>query len=197
LQASTRLGTSRGALVVFGVALLCRLLFVSLTTITPISGGSMSDYTATIEWQRAGAKFTDNRYSRGHSWKFDGGVEVPGSSSPHSVRLPFSVAEAVAPEEAFVASLASCHMLWFLSIAAKHGYGVERYRDEAVGVMARNAEGKLAMTLVTLRPVVTFFGEKRPSATEHQALHHEAHEECYIASSVKTEVRCEPVALTT
>ena len=156
----------------------------------------MSEYAATIEWQRAGAKFTDNRYSRGHSWKFDGGIEVPGSSSPHSVRLPYSVAEAVDPEEAFVASLASCHMLWFLSIAAKHGYGVEHYRDEAVGVMARNAEGKLAMTLVTLRPVVTFFGEKRPSATEHQALHHEAHEECYIASSVKTEVHCEPVALT-
>jgi organic hydroperoxide reductase OsmC/OhrA len=156
----------------------------------------MSEYAATIEWQRAGATFTDNRYSRGHSWRFDGGVEVPASSSPHSVRLPYSVAEAVDPEEAFVASLSSCHMLWFLSIAAKHGYGVERYRDEAVGVMARNAEGKLAMTRVTLRPVVTFYGEKRPSAAEHEALHHEAHEECYIASSVKTEMRCEPTEAT-
>jgi organic hydroperoxide reductase OsmC/OhrA len=155
----------------------------------------MSEYTATIEWQRAGAAFTDNRYSREHSWKFDGGIAVRASSSPHSVRLPYSVAEAVDPEEAFVASLASCHMLWFLSIAAKHGFGVERYRDEATGVMARNAEGKLAMTQVTLRPAVTFFGEKGPSAAEHAALHHEAHEECFIARSVKTEVRCEPTAV--
>ncbi len=156
----------------------------------------MSEYTATIEWRRAGATFTDNRYSRGHSWTFDGGVEVPASSSPHSVRLPYSVAEAVDPEEAFVASLSSCHMLWFLSIAAKRGYAVERYRDEAVGVMARNSEGKLAMTQVTLRPAVTYFGEKRPSAAGHEAMHHEAHEECFIANSVKTEVRCEPTAAT-
>lgn len=155
----------------------------------------MSEYTATIEWQRAGAMFTDNRYSRAHSWRFDGGIEVPASSSPHSVRLPYSVAEAVDPEEAFVASLSSCHMLWFLSIAAKRGFAVERYRDEAIGVMTRNAEGKLAMTQVTLRPAVTFFGEKRPSAAEHEAMHHEAHEECYIANSVKAEVRCEPTTV--
>jgi organic hydroperoxide reductase OsmC/OhrA len=154
----------------------------------------MSEYTATIEWRRGGAVFTDNRYSRGHSWKFDGGIEVPASSSPHSVRLPYSVAESVDPEEAFVAALASCHMLWFLSIAAKRGFAVEHYRDEAVGIMARNPEGKLAMTQVTLRPAVTFFGEKRPSAADHEAMHHEAHEECYIANSVKTEVRCEPTA---
>jgi organic hydroperoxide reductase OsmC/OhrA len=154
----------------------------------------MSEYTATIEWQRGGAAFTDNRYSRGHSWRFDGGIEVPASSSPHSVRLPYSVAEAVDPEEAFVAALSSCHMLWFLSIAAKRGFAVERYRDEAVGVMAQNAEGKLAMTRVTLRPAVTFGGEKRPSAAEHEAMHHEAHEECFIANSVRTEVRCEPTA---
>jgi organic hydroperoxide reductase OsmC/OhrA len=106
------------------------------------------------------------------------------------------VAEAVDPEEAFVASLASCHMLWFLSIAAKRGFGVERYRDEATGVMARNADGKLAVTLVTLRPAVTFFGDERPSQAEHEAMHHEAHDECFIASSVKTEVRCEPTTLT-
>ena len=153
----------------------------------------MSEFTATIEWQRDGATFTDNRYSRGHSWRFDGGVEVPASSSPHSVRLPYSVAEAVDPEEAFVAALSSCHMLWFLSIAAKRGFAVERYRDEAVGIMARNAAGKLAMTQVTLRPVVTFCGDERPSAAEHAALHHEAHEECFIANSVKTEVRCSPI----
>src|SRR4026209_1918697 len=110
----------------------------------------MSAHTVTVEWQRGEQPFTDNRYSRGHTWAFDGGVVVPGSSSPHVVPLPYSRSDAVDPEEAFVASLSSCHMLWFLSLAAKHGYGVERYRDEAVGVMARNAEGKLAMTLVTL-----------------------------------------------
>src|SRR5512147_586110 len=106
----------------------------------------MSLYTAVIAWERSGAVFTDNRYSRGHRWNFDGGVEVPASASPHVVPLPLSVAAAVDPEEAFVAALASCHMLWFLSIAARQGIVVERYRDEAIGVMAKNAQGRLAMT---------------------------------------------------
>lgn len=152
----------------------------------------MSQYTAVITWERSGAVFTDNRYSRGHRWRFDGGIEVPASASPHVVPLPLSVAAAVDPEEAFVASLASCHMLWFLSIAAKQGFVVERYRDEAVGVMAKNSEGKLAITQVTLRPTVTFAPDKRPSAAQSKALHHEAHEECFLAASVKAEVRCEP-----
>src|SRR6188474_2242754 len=112
----------------------------------------MSTYSALITWERNGAAFIDNRYSRRHRWSFDGGVEVPASSSPHVVPLPLSVAAAVDPEEAFVAALASCHMLWFLSIAAKRGFVVESYRDEAVGVMAKNAAGKLSMTVVTLRP---------------------------------------------
>jgi organic hydroperoxide reductase OsmC/OhrA len=156
----------------------------------------MSQYTAVIAWERKGAVFTDSRYTRGHRWNFDGGIEVPASASPHVVPLPFSVAEAIDPEEAFVAALASCHMLWFLSLAAKQGYVVDSYRDEATGVLAKNANGRLAMTQVTLRPRVMFTGEKRPSATEHQALHHEAHEQCFIASSVKTDVRCEALDVT-
>jgi organic hydroperoxide reductase OsmC/OhrA len=156
----------------------------------------MSNYTAEVAWERDGAVFADNRYSRAHRWRFDGGVEVPASASPHVVPLPFSVEAAVDPEEAFVASLASCHMLWFLSIAAKAGFVVESYRDAATGVMARNADGRMAMTEVTLRPHIRFTGEKRPSTTQHEALHHEAHEQCYIASSVKTDVRCEAVDVT-
>jgi len=153
----------------------------------------MGQYTAVVLWERNGATFTDNRYSRGHRWRFDGGLEVPASSSPLSVPLPLSVAEAVDPEEAFVASLSSCHMLWFLSIAAKRGFLIERYRDEAVGVMATNADGRPAMTIVTLRPDAAFAGERMPSRGELDAMHHEAHERCFIANSVKTEVRCEPV----
>jgi organic hydroperoxide reductase OsmC/OhrA len=152
----------------------------------------MSEYTTLIEWNRNGARFSDNRYSRGHVWRFDGGIEVPASSSPHVVPLPMSVAEAVDPEEAFVASLSSCHMLWFLDFARQRGFVVESYRDEAVGVMARNAEGKLALTRVTLRPIVRFGGEGSPSTSDIEALHHEAHEHCFIARSVKTDVRCEP-----
>jgi organic hydroperoxide reductase OsmC/OhrA len=154
----------------------------------------MGKYTAVISWERNGATFTDNRYSRGHLWQFDGGIEVPASSSPLVVPLPQSVAAAVDPEEAFVAALSSCHMLWFLSIAAKRGFLVESYRDEAIGVMAKNAGGKLAMTQVTLRPAVVFGGQNRPHPEEVEAMHHEAHEQCFIASSVKTDVRCESVS---
>ncbi|MBK1685762.1 OsmC family protein [Rhodoferax fermentans] len=153
----------------------------------------MAQYTAEIVWQREGQDFLDNRYSRKHLLRFDGGVEVAGSSSPHVVPLPMSDAAAIDPEEAFVASLASCHMLWFLSIAAKQRFCVDRYQDSAVGVMAKNDQGKLAMTVVTLRPAVSFSGEKQPTRAQIEALHHEAHEACYIANSVKTEVRCEPV----
>jgi organic hydroperoxide reductase OsmC/OhrA len=106
---------------------------------------------------------------------------------------PLSDAKAVDPEEAFVASLASCHMLWFLTIAAKRGYVVDSYTDEAVGVMSRDGRGKLAMTVVTLRPRVAYGGAAKPSASDAAAMHHEAHEQCYIANSVTTDVRCEPV----
>lgn len=153
----------------------------------------MAEYRATVSWQRDGAKFTDNRYSRGHSWSFDGGVTVPASASPHVVPLPLSVEAAVDPEEAFVASLSSCHMLFFLSFAAKRGFVVDSYRDEAVGILAKNAEGRMAMTRVTLHPAVRFGGERQPSAGEIDAIHHDSHEACFIANSVKTELRCEPV----
>ncbi|MES2399225.1 MAG: OsmC family protein [Pseudomonadota bacterium] len=153
----------------------------------------MSIYTAEIVWERGDADFASGRYSRKHMLRFDGGIDVAGSSSPQVVPLPWSDASAVDPEEAFVASLSSCHMLWFLSIAGKRKFCVDSYTDKASGVMAKNAEGKLAMTLVTLRPKVVFSGERVPTRAELDALHHEAHEECFIANSVKTEVRCEPV----
>jgi organic hydroperoxide reductase OsmC/OhrA len=151
------------------------------------------EYVARIHWERGAALFTDNRFSRGHTWRFDGGVEVPASSSPHVVRVPLSVEAAVDPEEALVAALASCHMLFFLSFAAREHWRVDAYSDDAVGVMGRNAAGKEAMVRVTLRPRVIFSGERLPARTDIDALHHRAHEECYIANSVTTEVRVEPV----
>jgi organic hydroperoxide reductase OsmC/OhrA len=151
----------------------------------------MSEYNTVVEWNRDGAVFTDNRYSRGHRWLFDGGVEVPASSSPSVVPLPLSVPAAVDPEEAFVASLSSCHMLVFLSIAAKRGFVVDSYRDEAVGLLAKDSSGKLAMTRVTLRPQIQFGGDERPTADELAEMHHQSHEQCFIASSVKTDVRLE------
>jgi len=153
----------------------------------------MAQYVAEILWQRGEQDFLSNRYSRRHVMRFDGGVEVLGSSSPHVVPVPMSDPGAVDPEEAFVASLSSCHMLWFLSIAAKRRFCVDRYRDAAVGTMAKNAVGKMAMTVVTLHPEVTFSGVMHPTRAQIDQMHHEAHEECFIANSVKTEVRCEPV----
>lgn len=153
----------------------------------------MSHYSAEVLWLRNDGDFAGNRYSRRHLLRFDGGLEVPGSSSPQVVPVPMSDASALDPEEAFVASLASCHMLWFLSIAAKHRFCVDRYFDAANGLMDRNLDGKMAMTLVTLRPDVKFSGARLPTREELDRLHHEAHEACFIANSVKTEVRCEPV----
>jgi organic hydroperoxide reductase OsmC/OhrA len=153
----------------------------------------MAQYTAEVLWLRSDQDFFGNRYSRKHLLRFDGGIEVPGSSSPHVVPLPMSDATAVDPEEAFVASLASCHMLWFLSIAAKRKFCVDRYFDAAVGIMGKNTEGKMAMLAVVLKPEVQFSGEHIPTIEQISSMHHEAHEECFIANSVKTEVRCEPV----
>lgn len=153
-----------------------------------------SQHEATVTWQRAeGEAFTDNRYSRRHAWRFDGGAEVAASSSPHAVRLPFSDPSAVDPEEAFVASLASCHMLWFLSIAAQRGFCVDRYHDAATGTMQKNAAGKVAITAVTLKPEVHFSGSRVPTPQELAEMHHEAHEQCFIANSVNSEIVCEPV----
>lgn len=153
----------------------------------------MSKYKSVVEWRREDAVFTDNRYSRAHRWTFDGGVEVPASSSPHVVPTPLSKLDAVDPEEAFVASLSSCHMLGFLSIAARRGFVVDNYRDEAVGVMSKDESNSLAITLVTLCPVVIFSGERKPSFAELESMHKEAHHECLLARSAKCEVRCEPV----
>ena len=150
-------------------------------------------HVATIHWQRGDAAFTDRRYSRAHTWRFDGGLEVPGSSSPHVVPLPWSDARAVDPEEAFVAALSSCHMLWFLDIACRAGLCVDAYDDEATGRMGRNAAGKLVIDLVTLRPRAQFGGEVVPDAATLARLHHEAHEECFLANSVRCEIRCEPM----
>lgn len=149
-------------------------------------------YVATVIWERGGEPFVDNRYSRRHVIRFDGGAQVAASSSPHVLKPPLSDPGAVDPEEMFVASLASCHMLWFLSLAAKKRFRVERYVDEAEGVMEKNAEGKVAITRVRLRPAVEFSGENIPGPGDLARLHHEAHERCFIAASVKTEVRCEP-----
>lgn len=153
----------------------------------------MNQYAATIVWERGEQDFLNQRYSRRHRICFDGGAEIAGSSSPHVVPLPWSDAAAVDPEEAFVASLSSCHMLWFLWFAAQQGFCVDRYVDAASGVMQKNAEGKLAMTVVTLRPEISFSGTRLPTHKQIDALHHEAHASCFIANSVKTEVRCEPV----
>ncbi len=152
----------------------------------------MHEYTAEIVWSRGDQTFVDNQYSRAHRWRFDGGFEVPASSSPWVVPGPCSDPSAVDPEEAFVASLSSCHMLWFLSLAARRGFCVDSYRDAAVGVMGTNSEGRVAMLRVTLRPEVRFSGSALPGAEELQTLHHQAHERCFIAASVRSEVIVEP-----
>lgn len=151
------------------------------------------DYRAEIQWDRGEQDFCAGRYSRAHRWRFDGGLDIAGSSSPHVVPLPWSDPHAVDPEEAFVASIASCHMLWFLSIAAQQSLCVDRYQDHAEGVMTRNGSGRLHISRVTLRPQVRFSGTQRPNADTIRALHHQAHEACFIANSVRSEVVCEPV----
>ncbi len=152
----------------------------------------MSHHTAHVSWQRqADEAFTDNRYSRRHRLRFDGGADWLGAASPQVVRVPLTDPAGVDPEEAFVASLSACHMLWFLNLAAESGWCVERYDDAATGTMARNAAGRLAITEVVLRPQVVFAG-RCPTAAEAEALHHRAHDECFIAASVLTTVRCEP-----
>lgn len=148
----------------------------------------MHEYRATIRWNRQGAKFTDVRYSRAHEWVFDGGAKVAASSSPFVVPKPYSVASAVDPEEALVASASSCHMLTFLYFAARRGFVVDSYVDEPVGVMSKNESGRAALTRITLHPTIVFTGEARPTAEELRALHHQAHSECYIANSLRTEI---------
>lgn len=153
----------------------------------------MAHHSAEIHWQRGEQDFRAGRYSRAHRLRFDGGLDIAGSSSPHVVPLPWSDPAALDPEEAFVASIASCHMLWFLSLAARDGWCVDDYRDNAAGEMRKNANGKLFVSRVTLRPAVVFSGPARPGADAIAELHHRAHAECFIANSVLTEIVCEPV----
>lgn len=148
----------------------------------------MHRYEARISWSRKGAKFSDNRYSRGHEWSFDGGLKVVASASPTVVPAPYSVVEAVDPEEALVASASSCHMLWFLSLAARRGFVVESYVDKAFGMMEENAEGRLAFSRITLCPLIDFSAERSPTTEELESLHHAAHDECFIANSLKCDV---------
>lgn len=144
-------------------------------------------YTATITWRRDGGDFARGKYSRGHSWAFDGGIEVAASASPSVVPLPYSHEDAIDPEEAFVAALSSCHMLTFLDIARRAGFAVDAYDDHAAGIMERTARGKFAITKVSLRPAIAFAGDA-PDEAALERLHHEAHEACFIANSVTTDI---------
>lgn len=148
----------------------------------------MSKHTAEVRWKRDESKFVDNRYSRAHQWRFDGGAVMPASSSPEVVRVPFSDPGGIDPEEAFVAALSSCHMLFFLSFAAREGYVVDQYVDAAEGEMGKNAAGRSYVERVTLNPQITFSGTKTPDEETVRRFHHESHEACYIANSVLTEI---------
>jgi len=151
-------------------------------------------YTATVRWSRNDAAFNDRRYSRAHTWAFDGGVEVPASASPLVVREPFSDPRAVDPEEAFVASVSSCHMLFFLDFAAQATYVVDSYEDTATATMGANAEGKDFVATIALAPRVRFSGSLQPTPEEIAALHERAHHDCFIANSVKTAIVVTPRA---
>jgi organic hydroperoxide reductase OsmC/OhrA len=149
------------------------------------------EYRAVVAWRLAGEDYAKGRYSRGHEWRFDGGVTVPASASPSVVPPPFSRADAVDPEEALVAAISSCHMLTFIDLARRAGVEVRAYEDEAVGVMERIAQNRMAVTKVRLRPRIVFGGAP-PDAAKLDRLHREAHELCFIANSVKTEIVVEP-----
>ena len=149
----------------------------------------MGTYTATIKWKNDSPDtFTKHKYTRGHTWSFDGGIDVPGSSSPHSVRVPYSIEAAVDPEEALVAAASSCHMLMFLWLAAKGGFNIASYVDNAIGEMTKGDDGKEFISKITLEPVIEWTGEMLPTSQEIAELHHHAHEGCYIANSIKSEV---------
>jgi organic hydroperoxide reductase OsmC/OhrA len=149
----------------------------------------LGTHIATIRWSASpGEDYAKGRYSRAHRWSFDGGAEVAASASPHIVPAPWSDAAGVDPEEAFVASLSSCHMLFFLDFARRAGFEVASYVDDAQGVLEKGSDGRMAMTRVTLRPRVDWAGGNSPSEAETADLHHRAHEACFIANSVKTVV---------
>ena len=148
----------------------------------------MTTHVATIHWQRNGDPFEAGQYSRGHRWEFDGGAVVEASASPAVVPLPQSVAENVDPEEAFVAALSSCHMLFFLSIAAKRRFVVDKYIDKACGMMTTDERGYMSITSVILEPKITFSGNRRPTGEQVDKMHQRSHEMCFLANSVRTEI---------
>jgi organic hydroperoxide reductase OsmC/OhrA len=151
----------------------------------------VSEHKATVKWTRTGAPedFAKGKFSREHTWSFDGGVTVPASASPSVVPAPWSNPASVDPEEAYVASISSCHMLTFVYLAQKRGFVVDSYEDQAVGVMTKSERGAAPwVSMVTLHPTIVYGGEKRPTAADEEQLHHEAHEQCFIASSVKTDI---------
>ncbi|HET9159726.1 MAG TPA: OsmC family protein [Caulobacteraceae bacterium] len=150
----------------------------------------MSTYLATIRWTKDDGDFLKGRYSRQHSIAFDGGIEIAGSSSAHTVPLPYSVEAAVDPEELFVASISTCHMLWFLDFAKRAGIVVEAYEDAAEGAMEPDDLGRLVIAVVTLRPLVKLANPGQSGQLDH--LHHQAHRACFIANSVKSDVRIKP-----
>jgi organic hydroperoxide reductase OsmC/OhrA len=154
----------------------------------------MSEHTATIKWKSDQGDFARGRYSREHTWTLDGGMVINASSSPSVVPTPMSNPAYVDPEEAFVASLSSCHMLTFLYVASRKGFVVSAYDDEAVGTTTKNAEGTPWISTVVLRPKIVYAGDKLPTPEEEHALHEAAHHGCFIAQSVKTDVRVEPIA---
>ncbi|MDX2277788.1 MAG: OsmC family protein [Hyphomonadaceae bacterium] len=148
----------------------------------------MTSYTATLTWKREDQVFSDGKYSRAHEIAFDGGVVMPASSSPHVVKVPLSREDAVDPEEMLVASLSSCHALFFLDFARRAGFIVDSYVDAAVGEMGKDERGRIAMTKVTLNPAISWSGEKTPTAEELRELHHKSHEACFIANSFRGDV---------
>ena len=153
----------------------------------------MSEHKATITWRRSGeaADFLRGRYSREHTWKFDGGLTVPASPSPSVVPAPWSNAAHVDPEEALVASASSCHMLTFVWLAGKAGFQVDSYEDDSIGVMSKNEMGVPWISLITLRPKIVYGGERRPLPEDVNNLHHQAHKQCFIANSIRAEIRVE------
>jgi organic hydroperoxide reductase OsmC/OhrA len=149
----------------------------------------MSEHRAIVRWEQAGGPFAKRQYSRAHTWSFDGGVTVPAAASPHAVPVQFTDPSAVDPEEGYVAAISSCHLLSFLPLAALAGFEVLRYEDEAVGRMTKNERGKLWVSEIDLSPRITWADGRAPSAEQEAEMHHRAHEECYIANSVRTEIR--------
>src|ERR1700722_16994628 len=161
---------------------------VDTSSLVGYGGPGMSEHKAIISWKRTSAEFLSGKYSREHTWSFDGGATVAASPSPSVVPAPYSNPACVDPEEAFVASISSCHMLTYLYLAGRQGFQVDSYHDEAVGVMTKNEKGVPWVSSVTLHPKIIYSGDKLPTPADVERLHHAAHEQCFIANSIKTEV---------